>query len=130
KGSPHWTWALTVILFLIIAWLSTVPTRPTPAPEAALQGDALRFATATGFDEVTDIVLGHCSMCHAAEPVWQGLHWPPKGVVLETPEQIAHNARRIYLQSGLSHAMPPAGRVPMDDEARAAIVAWFRAANG
>ncbi|MGL5010329.1 MAG: urate hydroxylase PuuD, partial [Paracoccaceae bacterium] len=114
KGSPHWTWALTVILFLIIAWLSTAPMRPTPAPEAALQGDALRFATATGFDEVTDIVLGHCSMCHATEPVWQGLHWPPKGVVLETPEQIAHNARRIYLQSGLSHAMPPAGRVPTD----------------
>jgi uncharacterized membrane protein len=23
-------------------------------------------------------------MCHAAEPGWEGLHWPPKGVVLET----------------------------------------------
>ncbi len=31
-------------------------------------------------------------MCHAAEPGWQGVSWPPKGVVLETPAQIAHEA--------------------------------------
>jgi uncharacterized membrane protein len=128
RGSPHWTWGVTVILFLVIAWLSTAPMRNAPE-EAALRGDALQFATATGFDDVTDIVIGHCSMCHAAEPVWEGLYWPPKGVVLETPAQIAHEARRIYLQAGISQAMPPAHRVPMDDEARAAIVAWFRAAG-
>jgi uncharacterized membrane protein len=128
KGNPHWTWGVTVILFLVIAWLSTATMRNVPA-EAALQGDALQFATAAGFDDVTGIVIGHCSMCHAAEPVWDGLHWPPKGVVLETPTQIAHEARRIYLQAGISQAMPPAHRVPMDDEARAAIVAWFRAAG-
>jgi uncharacterized membrane protein len=128
KGSPHWTWGVTVILFLVIAWLSTATMRTAPE-EAALQGEALQFATATGFDDVADIVIGHCSMCHAAEPVWEGLHWPPKGVVLETPAQIAHEARRIYLQAGISHAMPPAHRVPMEAEARATIVAWFRAAG-
>jgi uncharacterized membrane protein len=128
RGNPHWTWGVTVILFLIIAWLSTATMRSAPA-EAALQGNALQFATATGFDDVTDIVIGHCSMCHAAEPAWDGLLWPPKGVVLETPAHVAHEARRIYLQAGISHAMPPAHRVPMDDAARAAIVAWFRAAG-
>ena len=30
KGSPTWTWALTAILFLIIAWLSTAPMRHAP----------------------------------------------------------------------------------------------------
>ncbi len=128
NGSPHWTWGVTVVLFLIVAWLSTATMRVAPA-EAALQGDALQFATAAGFDDVTDIVIGHCSMCHAAVPAWEGLHWPPKGVVLETPAQVAHEARRIYLQAGISQAMPPAHRVPMEPEARAAIVAWFRAAG-
>ncbi|MDT8854613.1 urate hydroxylase PuuD [Paracoccaceae bacterium Fryx2] len=129
KGRPSWTWAATAILFLIIAWLSTAPMR-LPAPEAALTGSALRYAEASGFDEVTDIVLGRCSMCHAAEPSWEGLHWPPKGVVLESPAQIAHEARRIYLQAGLTHAMPPGNLSYIEPQERAKIVAWFRGAVG
>ncbi len=124
KGNPHWTWGVTVILFLIIAWLSTAPMRGVAA-EAALKGEALRLASADGFDEVVGIVQGRCSMCHAAEPSWEGMYWPPKGVVLETPAQIAHEARRIYLQAGLTHAMPPANLSYMEPEERAAIVAWF-----
>jgi uncharacterized membrane protein len=125
KGNPHWTWGVTVMLFLIIAWLSTAPMRGVAA-EAALTGDALRLASAEGFDEVMGIVQGRCSMCHAAEPSWEGLHWPPKGVLLETPGQIAHEARRIYMQAGLTHAMPPGNLSYMEPEERAAIVAWFR----
>jgi uncharacterized membrane protein len=131
KGNPHWTWAVTVILFLVIAWLSTLDGREgaAEAAEAPLAGTALRYAEAEGFDEVTDIVLGRCSMCHAAEPNWDGLHWPPKGVRLETPEDVARHAREIYLQAGVSHAMPPANLSYMEDDERAAVVAWFRAAG-
>jgi uncharacterized membrane protein len=128
KGNPTWTWAVTAILFLIIAWLSTAPMR-TAEPEAQLQGAALTYASASGFDEVTTIVQGRCSMCHAAEPVWDGMLWPPKGVVLETPAQIAREARRIYLQAGVSHAMPPANLSYMEPQERAAIVQWFQGAG-
>ncbi|MFZ1346924.1 MAG: cysteine desulfurase, partial [Tabrizicola sp.] len=72
---------------------------------------------------------GRCSMCHAAEPGWQGLHWPPKGVVLETDAEIAHEARRIYLQAGVTHAMPPGNLSFIEPEERAAIVEWFRGAG-
>jgi uncharacterized membrane protein len=133
KGNPHWTWAVTVILFLLIAWLSTAPMRQPPAegePQAALAGQALAHAQAPGFDEVTGIVQGRCSMCHAREPVWAGMYWPPKGVVLETGEDIAREARRIYLQAGLSHAMPPGNLSAMEPAERARIVAWYRAAEG
>ncbi len=129
KGNPHWTWGVTVVLFLIIAWLSTAPMRVQPA-EAALRGDALRFAEAQGFEDVVSVVQGRCSMCHAAEPVWDGMLWPPKGVVLETPAQIAHEARRVALQSGFSHAMPPGNLSYMEPEERALIVAWFRDGGG
>jgi uncharacterized membrane protein len=129
KGNPHWTWAVTVILFLIIAWLSTAPMRHRPE-EAALTGTALRLASADGFEEVTQIVQGRCSMCHAAEPAWEGMYWPPKGVVLETPTQIAHEAHRIYLQSGISHAMPPGNLSYMEPEEREAIVRWYRGTEG
>lgn len=128
KGNPHWTWAVTVVLFLLIAWLSTAPMRLPPA-EARLDGAALNYAAAPGFSDVVGIVQGRCSMCHAAQPSWEGLHWPPKGVVLETEAQIAREARRIYLQAGLTHAMPPGNRSFIEPAERARIVEWFRAAG-
>ena len=54
---------------------------------------------------------------------------PPKGVVLETPAQIAHEARRIYLQAGVTHAMPPGNLSFIEPEERAAIVRWVRGAG-
>jgi uncharacterized membrane protein len=129
QGSPNWTWAVTAVLFLLCAWLSTLPMRGAAADAAGLRGAARAHAAAPGFDEVTGIVQGRCAMCHAAAPGWEGIHWPPKGVVLETPAQIAAEARRIYLQAGVSHAMPPGNLSYMGPEERAAIVRWFRAAG-
>ncbi|MFN3723353.1 MAG: urate hydroxylase PuuD [Paracoccaceae bacterium] len=129
KGSPHWTWGVTAILFVVIAWLSTAPMRLVPQEDAALSGVALQHAAAPGFDDVVGIVQGRCSMCHAAEPSWDGMAWPPKGVVLETEAQIAQEARRIYMQSGLSHAMPPGNLSYMEPGERLAIIRWFRAAG-
>ena len=131
KGNPHWTWAVTVLLFLICAWLSTAPMRAEPEVEgqAQLSPEALVYAAAPGFDDVVGIVQGRCSMCHAAEPGWEGMYWPPKDVRLETPEEIATEARRIYLQAGITHAMPPANVSYIEPEERAQIVKWFRAAG-
>ena len=88
-----------------------------------------QFASAAGFEDAYDAVLGNCSMCHAREPVWEGLRWAPKGVVLETQSDVARYASQIYLHAGVSHAMPPPNAIQMDDEARATIVAWVRAAR-
>jgi uncharacterized membrane protein len=127
-GNPHWTWFVTVVIFLLIAWLSTAPMRHRPE-EAALNGAALTYASAAGFDEVVGIVQGRCSMCHAAEPVYDGIYWAPKNVVLETPSQIAAEATRIYMQAGLTNAMPPANLSYMEPAEREAILRWFRAAG-
>lgn len=128
-GNPHWTWGATVILFIVIAWLSSQPAYHYEE-EAAMTRAGERYAAAEGFEEVTGIVMGRCSMCHAAEPVFGTLMWPPKGVMLETEVQIAEQAREIYLQSGVTHAMPPANLSYMEPAERAAIVAWFKAAEG
>ena len=129
-GKPWWTWAATAAIFAAIVWLSMPPGQANAREDAALPPAAQRFAAAEGFEDVTDIVLGRCSMCHAAEPGWGNLHWPPKGVVLETPEDIARHARDIYLQAGISHAMPPANISYIETEERARIVAWYRAGRG
>ncbi len=127
KGSPHWTWFATAVLFILIAWLSTLPMRHR-ADEAAMTPTDLVYAAAPGFADVTSIIQGRCSMCHAREPSFDGIHWAPKGVVLETPSDIAREARRILLQAGLTHAMPPANLSFMEQSERDAIVMWFRGA--
>lgn len=128
KGQPSWTWAAAAILLVMIMWLSSIPHE---APkQAALTPSQEKFLVADGFDDVHDIVMGRCSMCHAAEPVWEGIYWAPKGVILETREDVARQAEAIYLQAGLTHAMPPANITELPQADRAQLVAWFKAAKG
>ena len=127
-GNPHWTWGVTAVLFLVIVWLSTGPRLEMRAEASEMGPRAERFAAAAEFEQVYGIVLGRCSMCHAAEPTWEGMHWPPKGVMLETEAQVAREAERIFLQSGVSHAMPPANLSWMEEDERALIAAWYRGA--
>ena len=132
KGEPYWTWFVAALLFIFIAWMSTAPMF------RAAEGDAVsampsavveRFAAAPHFEEARDAVLGRCAMCHAAEPTYEGFHWAPRGVLLETDAQIAAQARQIYMQAGLSHAMPPANVSFMEPEERRLIIAWYKAAT-
>ena len=127
KGNPHWTWAASTLIFLAIMWLSTAPLKTA---ETEMSATAQRFAAVDGFENVHDIVASRCTVCHAAEPAWAGLYWPPKGVRLESEADVAHHARAIYLQAGVSHAMPPANLSYMEDAERAQIVAWYTAATG
>ena len=129
SGNPTWTWLATALLFVIAAWLSTVPKMPTGVADAA--GVTVRqqqFMSAPGFRQAADTVMGRCSMCHAEEPVWEGLIVPPKGVVLETKQQIAAHAREIYLQAGRSHAMPPGNLTGITGAERHLLVKWYDSA--
>ena len=131
KG-PTWTWMATIVLFLIIAALSTASS--WDGDYESLEKKSLtkfeeKFTSASGFSDVHDIVMGRCSMCHAREPVWDGMLWAPKGFVLETPKDIARAAKEIYLQSGVSQAMPPANITNISKEDRIKIVQWYRGAT-
>ncbi|MBT5295079.1 MAG: urate hydroxylase PuuD, partial [Octadecabacter sp.] len=103
KG-PHWTWAVTVLLMIVIAWLSTANMWDTYDEAEARAPTAYEetLMAADGFDDAHNIIMGRCSMCHAREPSWSDtLLWAPKGVLLDTPADIARNAREIYIQSGV-----------------------------
>ncbi len=133
RGAPNWTWAATAALFAAIMALSLAPLlRAEPeeiAWDAPVPAAFARYAEAEGFDEVHGIVAGRCSMCHATEPGWPGIAVAPKGVRLETAADTARHARDIFLQSGVTHAMPPGNLSWMEPEERAAIVRWYRAAQ-
>ena len=124
KAWPWWTWGVTVALFLACVGLSSLGTQRLPEEERLTTAQA-RLTADPHFEQVRDIVLGRCSMCHAAEPSWDGIATAPRRIVLETDAQIARAAREIFVQSGLTDAMPPANVSFMEPEERAAIRAWF-----
>jgi uncharacterized membrane protein len=131
KGQPTWTWAATVIIFIVMAWLSSFPGHDTyeDAESRALTPTEKKFAQADGFQDAAQIVQGRCSMCHAREPVWDGIRWAPTGVFLETESDIAKHAVQIYVQAAISHAMPPANVTDISDADRQTLARWFRAAS-
>jgi uncharacterized membrane protein len=130
KG-PHWTWLVTTVLFILIMALSTAPMMQESYEESEARTLTPReqiFASADGFDAASSIIPGRCAMCHAREPGYEGIHRAPKNVLLETPADIAKNAKLIYIQSGVTHAMPPANVTYMEEVERAAIRKWYWAA--
>ena len=125
---PHWTWGVTVLLMILIAWLSTFgPTKSLEkAEDRVLTLYEQKFVSAASFKDAYDTVLGNRSMCHAREPGWNNMQWAPKGVYLESPADVARYAEQIYLHAGISHAMPPPNAIQMSEEARTKIVTWVR----
>lgn len=117
--SPWWTWGVATAGMLAIVWLSSF--KPAEVAAAAPPEEPVNFA------QVEEIVLGRCSMCHMAEPVWEGIATPPKGVLLETAEQIRLHAVPIYLQMARTMAMPPGNVTEVTAEERRLIAAWVEA---
>lgn len=130
RGHPWWTWGMTALIVATIVWLSALggQTVPATSPETTRLSPAqFRLTEAPGFDPVQEIVALRCAMCHAAEPLWPGMIHAPKGVILETPVDLARQARALYLHAGLTQAMPPANLTAMDLAERATLIAWDRA---
>lgn len=130
--SPWWTWAVAATA-LIAAFGVALTNSPagrsvlgltqseTPAEEVAAAHPA------SPPEEVVDVVLSRCSMCHAAEPVYGSLALPPKGIVLDTPDAIARYAAAIDHHSVLTHNMPPQNITDMPDEERETLRRWLAA---
>ena len=127
-GNPHWTWAVAVVIFIVIAWLSSAG-KPGDSKQEVASASAGPFLAASHFPAVRDVILGRCSMCHAAEPVYEGVLEAPKNVHLDSDAAIANHAEQIAIQAGYSAAMPPGNVSEITPAERALIVAWYREAT-
>jgi len=123
RGHPWWTWGVAAACFAAIVWLSTFA--PLPVGDEAADAGAQPPARTVAFDDVRDIVVGRCAMCHAAEPGWEGLAGAPKGVAFDTDAEIRRHARDIYLQAVRSTAMPPGNVSYMTHAERRQLAVWY-----
>jgi len=116
KGSPWWTWGVAAAGMIAVAWLS-----------GAGPGGSAPRAEKLDIRAAENTVLSRCSMCHRDEPLWPGVHAPPKGVVLDDPENIRRHARLIEINAVRSHAMPPGNITDMTPQERQILAAWIAA---
>ncbi len=118
KGSPWWTWGVAAAGMAAVAWLSA-------AGPASVRTTAL--PPTPKFAQVQNIILGRCSMCHAAEPVWVGVPTAPKGVLLDSPSEILRHASLIDAYAVRSQAMPPGNVSEMTAKERLLLASWLAA---
>ena len=134
KASPRWTWGVTAALFIAIIALSLAPLfshqsdEETDISSLSLTPVQQHLVSSAEFENVRDVVLGRCAMCHAREPYYDGIAWPPKGIMLETDHQIITQAHTIITNSAISHAMPPANVSYMEEEERLLLLKWYQTA--
>ncbi|MEQ1614354.1 MAG: urate hydroxylase PuuD [Hyphomicrobiaceae bacterium] len=112
--SPWWTWGVSAVCGIAIIWLSTFPAVSIK-----------RAAGIVTFAQAEELVISRCSMCHAAQPVWEGIGSAPKGVMLDTPERIKAHVGQIWLNSVQTHAMPPGNITELSAEERGVLAAWI-----
>ena len=102
---------------LILLALAAVLALPRPAADVG---------PPASLTDVRPVIQARCVPCHAARPTQAGFAAPPKGVILETPEQIRARAATIDLQTWVSKVMPPGNLTHITDEERRLIARWFK----
>ena len=125
--SPWWTWGLSALCVVGAIWLSVLgpaygevvysPIEPAAqnSPEVVKKSRTAAY----------DVIANRCSMCHARQPSWPGVHFAPKGVLLETPAQIEALAPRIAAAAVWSNAMPPGNVTEIEYNERATLEGWL-----
>ena len=123
--SPWWTWFVAVIALWSAFWVA-MSSSPggrerlglAPSPAAVASGSPAPA-------HVADIILGRCSMCHAAEPSYEGIQIAPKNVLLDTPQAVQRQAYAIRVQAVMTHAMPPNNVTGMTLDERRVLAKWL-----
>jgi uncharacterized membrane protein len=118
KGSPWWTWGIAAAGMIVVGLLSAAGPSPTKSGSLAPKAD---------IQSVENVVISRCSMCHSADPVWDGFATAPKGVLLDARDEIVRRARLIDIYAVRSHAMPPGNVTEMTPEERQILAVWLAA---
>jgi len=95
-----------------------------PKPRAAAVVDG-SVSFAEMFAGVQSVIEQRCASCHAEAPTHPGFSTPPKGVVLETANDIVNQAQTIHQQVVITKAMPIGNLTQITDAERALINQWF-----
>jgi uncharacterized membrane protein len=110
-------WTMVLGLCIIAATAAALAPHPR-AQRSSAQTPGEQFAT------VEDIVNRRCVPCHASAPSQPGFSAPPKGLVLETADDLLSHLSIVERQIA-TRAMPIANLTQMTDTERDAVLDWI-----
>jgi uncharacterized membrane protein len=119
RGGKTAPWPALLGLAVLAAAAAALAPHPTSQATAAGDGDATRFAA------IERIVAARCVPCHAAAPTQPGFATAPKGLMLDTPDDLLLHATLIAPQVAAG-TMPIGNLTGMTDTERAQLLDWIR----
>jgi uncharacterized membrane protein len=127
NGNAWWAWALAAVCVGAAIYVSML-SNPAGREKLGLKAvKPVKVAEAHRVPKaVDDIITSRCGMCHAAEPVWNGIVTPPKGVMFDTHGQIVRQADAIAVQAVRTAAMPPNNITDMTVAERRVLGDWLK----
>ena len=114
RGQTRWLFVVVAVLLLLSVFVALAPKPPSTG-----------IGKTASFAEVKTIIAVRCAGCHAAQPTTAGFAQPPKGVVLESTEQIIAQTQKIN-ETVASRYMPIGNLTQMTDDERESIAVWLR----
>jgi uncharacterized membrane protein len=111
-------WTLPVIAAALIGalWLT-----------APVERDAGAAAAGPSDGQVLAVVQQHCVMCHSNNPSHDAFSEPPKGMVIETLDDVRRHGELIDQFTVKTEIMPLGNDTGMTQDERAALGAWIAA---
>jgi uncharacterized membrane protein len=116
RGQVLWYLPATGLVLVLAAFAWTMP-RPSATPVQVAGAPTLKVA------DIAPIIQQRCASCHSSHPTMMGS--APAGVLLDTPDEISQNAKRVHQQAVTLKAMPIGNVTQMTDAERQKIAAWF-----
>ena len=124
KHGARMLWQWPAASLLLLALMVFVAWRPSSS-DAIAKAEALASTTASELDAtVLEIVETRCVACHSSVPT-DFVSVAPKGVVLETLDQLIQYAPKIHQQTIASSVMPPGNLTEMTEEERTTLAVWL-----
>ncbi|WP_418646962.1 urate hydroxylase PuuD [Thauera butanivorans] len=111
RGQVKW-WLPAAGTALILLLIVLMAPKPVDA-----SGEKVSFST------IRDVMNQRCVSCHAEKPTYDGFVQAPKGIALETPEQIRQHAAKIA-ETIASGYMPLGNLTGITDQEREAVAIW------
>ena len=86
--------------------------------------ETVRRQRRVGYAEARTVVNRRCIECHSEQPTNRAFPFAPKGVMLDTAQQMKQYARRIEARVAVERTMPLANMSGMTDEERRVLGRW------
>lgn len=115
---------IALLILILVAFIGAPKSRAVAKPEAPAQS-----MEAVSFQELRQVIVQRCNICHSSEPDHPTAPVAPNGVMFDTPDQIGQWAQRIHDRTVTNRTMPLANLTQMTDEERQLVDQWYRSGS-